>query len=359
MASSPFTKGPVGVLWDFENASVPRGVSGLYVAKRFQEVFSAYGPVLSILAIGNVSLLSQDLQTDLTLGAIKLVNAKALPNEKDVADKLLMTEMFLWALDHPPPSTIVLISADVDFATSISALKLRGYNMVLVPPKTVSRRMMELPNSIIHWTTVCQPVRSAVGARQFPSDHGNDYELDSAPSSSITHSASQSGPQFGGPSLTIAPSISLSHGSSSPFHQPSHYAASAPSTPMTFPREMKQLDVGDILPDVQQLAIAAPSQAAPTQKRYEPAMLGDEADSCNELDLLDVCLSFAAQGLGSVLLSRVGLEMNTKYPNYRKGVLAGLVDSATKSGWAKREGLLGHSRIVFDVPKMNEVWEKS
>lgn len=309
------SKAPVGVLWDFENASVPRGVSGLFIAKRFQEVFTAYGPVLSILAIGNTDLLSQELQTELTLGAIKLVNAKPLKHEKNVADKLLMAEMFLWALDHPAPSTIVLISADVDFATSISALKLRGFNIVLVPPKTASRRMMELPNSVIHWNQVCQPV-STTSARN--SMHRNDVDFMSDSSDQETSSQN---------------TISLS----SPTSSQSRLLTSSAANPTP-------------------AAPTSRTHASPSSPTSEP-LLGDEADNCNEVDLLDVCLSFADQGLDRVLLSRVGLEMQKKYPNYRKGTIGPLVDRALKAGWIKKEGYLGSATLIFDKTQLETVWE--
>lgn len=320
MAEIPPTKAPVCVLWDFENASVPRGVSGLFIANRFMEVFGTYGPILSILAIGNVELLSEELQADLTLGAVKLVNAKALKKgdsrQKDVADKLLMAEMFLWALDHPAPSTIVLISADVDFATSISALKLRGYNIVLVPPITASRRLMELPNSVIRWTQVCKPVRETVKPTADAQDVAEELdELELAPSASQPQLASSSRPQT----------------SSSPPDGHSSY-----STPT-------------------QNRVNKHTSYAQTPLPLD--LLGDEADVCSEEDLLDVCLYFANQGLDRVLYSRAGLHMQSKYPSYRKGTLNPLVHRALKAGWLKSEGFGGSLTLIFDKDTLIKTWE--
>ncbi|MCI22246.1 hypothetical protein A2U01_0043422, partial [Trifolium medium] len=45
--------------------------------------------------------------------------------------------MFLFALDNPPPSSIMLISGDVDFAPALHILGQRGYTIILVIPAGV------------------------------------------------------------------------------------------------------------------------------------------------------------------------------------------------------------------------------
>ncbi|KAJ7559366.1 hypothetical protein O6H91_04G082000 [Diphasiastrum complanatum] len=66
------------------------------------------------------------------------VNLIDVPNgKKDASDKAIFVDMFLFALDNPPPCTIFLISGDVDFASALHKLGLRGYTIVLAIPSGV------------------------------------------------------------------------------------------------------------------------------------------------------------------------------------------------------------------------------
>ena len=47
---------------------------------------------------------------------------------------MLVVHLFAFALDHPPPACVVLISGDIDFALPLAALRLRGYCVVLMRP---------------------------------------------------------------------------------------------------------------------------------------------------------------------------------------------------------------------------------
>ncbi|KAJ7571557.1 hypothetical protein O6H91_01G166800 [Diphasiastrum complanatum] len=66
------------------------------------------------------------------------VNLIDVPNgKKDASDKAILVDMFLFALDNPPPCTIFLISGDVDFASALHKLGQRGYTIVLAIPSGV------------------------------------------------------------------------------------------------------------------------------------------------------------------------------------------------------------------------------
>jgi hypothetical protein len=53
---------------------------------------------------------------------------------KDAADKMMMIDMLTFAIDNPPPATVVLISGDKDFVYALSTLRNRRFNIVLVVP---------------------------------------------------------------------------------------------------------------------------------------------------------------------------------------------------------------------------------
>ncbi|KAK7023710.1 hypothetical protein R3P38DRAFT_3194232 [Favolaschia claudopus] len=51
---------------------------------------------------------------------------------KNVADQMIIVDMLAYAMDHPAPATLILISGDRDFAYPVSILRLRQYDVVVV-----------------------------------------------------------------------------------------------------------------------------------------------------------------------------------------------------------------------------------
>lgn len=292
------------ILWDYENVSVPKGISGLFVAQRLQEVFGSYGPIRSIQAFGNSRLLGSTLPEELSRGGVKFVDAMSSTTRKDLADKLLLTELFMFALDNPAPATIIMITGDVDYANALSNLKLRGYFIVLVPPTNVSRQLLMIPNSVVHWNHVISPVSKAPDA------------------DSISLQASG---EFDRYDPTATPSLSL----------PEHSGANS------------LLEMPPISP-----------LASSSSNLWYPS-IGDETDVNTVYDLLDVCLSFVDQGLHRALASRAGAVLLQKYPaRFRKGILKTLVEDSIGRGWMTTEGEGGFYTLVFNVEAMQRAWEE-
>ena len=60
-----------------------------------------------------------------------------------------------YALDNPPPSSLVLISGDRDYAQMLSKLTLRGYHVVVVAPaSTITQDGLRLAqyNEMYEWS---------------------------------------------------------------------------------------------------------------------------------------------------------------------------------------------------------------
>jgi len=49
--------------------------------------------------------------------------------KKDAADKALMSELFMYALEHPAPAAVVVITSDRDFAVALHRLSQAGYTV--------------------------------------------------------------------------------------------------------------------------------------------------------------------------------------------------------------------------------------
>ncbi|OMO74091.1 Limkain-b1 [Corchorus capsularis] len=131
--------GPVAILWDIENCPVPSDVrpedvgGNIRMALRVHPVIR--GAVMMFSAYGDFNAFPRRLREGCQRTGVKLID---VPNgRKDAADKAILVDMFLFALDNPPPSSIMLISGDVDFAPALHILGQRGYTVILVIPSGV------------------------------------------------------------------------------------------------------------------------------------------------------------------------------------------------------------------------------
>ncbi|GLT47299.1 hypothetical protein SLA2020_210050 [Shorea laevis] len=132
--------GPIGILWDIENCPVPGDVSPDDVASNIRKALREHplieGAVTMFSAYGDFNCFTRRLREGCQRTGVKLID---VPNgRKDAADKAILLDMFLFVLDNPPPSSIMLISGDVDFAPALHSLSQRGYTVILGVPSGVS-----------------------------------------------------------------------------------------------------------------------------------------------------------------------------------------------------------------------------
>ncbi|KAL1534612.1 hypothetical protein AAHA92_30774 [Salvia divinorum] len=130
---------PVAILWDIENCPVPSDVRPEDVAGNIRMALRVHplidGVVTMFSAYGDFNAFPRRLREGCQRTGVRLID---VPNgRKDAADKAILVDMFLFALDNPPPSPIMLISGDVDFAPALHILGQRGYTVILVIPSGV------------------------------------------------------------------------------------------------------------------------------------------------------------------------------------------------------------------------------
>lgn len=133
------SQGSVAILWDIENCPVPSDVRPEDVAGNIRMALRVHpiikGAVTLFSAYGDFNAFPRRLREGCQRTGVKLVD---VPNgRKDAADKAILVDMFLFALDNTPPSSIMLISGDVDFAPALHILGQRGYTVILVIPSGV------------------------------------------------------------------------------------------------------------------------------------------------------------------------------------------------------------------------------
>ncbi|GKV22586.1 hypothetical protein SLEP1_g32444 [Rubroshorea leprosula] len=132
--------GPIGILWDIENCPVPGDVSPDDVAGNIRNALREHplikGPITMFSAYGDFNCFTRRLREGCQRTGVKLID---VPNgRKDAADKAILLDMFMFVLDKAPPSSIMLISGDVDFAPALHSLGQRGYTIILGVPSGVS-----------------------------------------------------------------------------------------------------------------------------------------------------------------------------------------------------------------------------
>jgi hypothetical protein len=62
--------------------------------------------------------------------------------------------MFVFALDKPPPSSIILISGNVNFSAALHILGQRGYSIILVTPEDASAALTSASKFVWDWRSV-------------------------------------------------------------------------------------------------------------------------------------------------------------------------------------------------------------
>ncbi|KAJ7044770.1 NYN domain-containing protein [Mycena alexandri] len=125
----------VAVFWDYGNCHASSQVSGYEIVSGIRNVAHRFGPVKYFKAYMEVpeadTFRSLSLRSELQCSGVSLIDCP--PNErKNVADQMIMVDMLAYAIDHPTPATIILISGDRDFAYAVAILRLRRYDVVVI-----------------------------------------------------------------------------------------------------------------------------------------------------------------------------------------------------------------------------------
>ncbi|KII85144.1 hypothetical protein PLICRDRAFT_333488 [Plicaturopsis crispa FD-325 SS-3] len=144
----------VAIFWDFENCHPASNVSGHLVAANILKIARTEGIVTTFKAYLEIPQQSSGrgaiLRSELQCSGVSLTDTPH-NGSKDVADKMMLgrasplVDMLAFAIDNPPPATIILISGDRDFAYAASILRMRLYKVILI-----------IPNDEVHISLKCQ-----------------------------------------------------------------------------------------------------------------------------------------------------------------------------------------------------------
>jgi len=144
----------VAVFWDFENCPPPSGMPGYVVVENIRRAVHTFGCVTlfkAYLEITDTTGNKKNLRSELQSSGVSLTDCPH-NGRKDAADKMMIVDMLAFALDHPSPATIVLISGDRDFVYALSTLRNRRYTVVLIVPNRGAHIILKSQaNVILEW----------------------------------------------------------------------------------------------------------------------------------------------------------------------------------------------------------------
>ncbi|THH11368.1 hypothetical protein EW145_g680 [Phellinidium pouzarii] len=128
-------------------------MSGYVAANKIREAVQPLGAVQMFKAYLDVNLQFTKVvqHSELQSSGVSLIhtphNAK-----KEVADKILLADLIMFALEGEGLSSIVLISGDRDFSYAVSSLRCRGHGIFFISPPSSTHHSLEfLADGIFDW----------------------------------------------------------------------------------------------------------------------------------------------------------------------------------------------------------------
>lgn len=150
--SSPST--PIrfcAIFWDLENCPPAKGNDPVAIISLIREKLQDQGPIKQIHGYAELSRIPEFLKASLQSSGVHLIDVPI--QRKDAADKMIISDLVMFAVDNPAPQTLILISGDQDYAYPIAKLRLRGYKIiVIVPPGGAAEGLKRQADVVYEWT---------------------------------------------------------------------------------------------------------------------------------------------------------------------------------------------------------------
>ncbi|KAF4603881.1 hypothetical protein EYR40_001054 [Pleurotus pulmonarius] len=146
----------VAIFWDYENCPASSNTSGYLLVNQIRELALMFGIIKIFKAYVECSeqLRAQILRSELQSSGVSLTDCPHM-GKKDVADKMMIVDMMIYAMDHPGPRTIIIISGDRDYAYAAALLRMRRFQVVVISTSGsgVSNGLAAQASACYDWTT--------------------------------------------------------------------------------------------------------------------------------------------------------------------------------------------------------------
>ncbi|CAI8016947.1 Meiosis regulator and mRNA stability factor 1 [Geodia barretti] len=156
---------PVGLFWDIENCSVPTNKSAFTVATKMRRVFFEGKREAEFMVVCDITKERKDVINALNKAQVTLVHVNAVA--KNAADDKLRQSLRRFAHTYPAPSTVVLVSSDVNFSSELNDLRhVHNMTIVLVHSKFTSDALKVFAQQLISYEQFLEDVEGPKGPQQ-------------------------------------------------------------------------------------------------------------------------------------------------------------------------------------------------
>ncbi|XP_070579457.1 meiosis regulator and mRNA stability factor 1-like [Ptychodera flava] len=153
----------IGVFWDIENCPVPNSKSALAVVQKIRERFFQGHREAEFMCVCDINKENSQVIQELNDAQVTVAHINA--TAKNAADDKLRQSLRRFSDTHSVPSTVVLISGDVNFANDLSDLRHRhNFKVILIHRPEVAEALLACAHEHVCYTDILNevPFRSPV-----------------------------------------------------------------------------------------------------------------------------------------------------------------------------------------------------
>ncbi|XP_063916773.1 meiosis regulator and mRNA stability factor 1 isoform X1 [Zophobas morio] len=153
---------PLGIFWDIENCQVPKSKSASAVVQRIREFFLEKYREAEFLVVCDVKKERPQVIQELHDSQVNLIHVAS--TSKNAADEKLRQSLRRFAEIYPAPSSVVLISGDINFAADLSDLRYRKkIRVILVHNANVADALVLCANEHYCYSTITEGLPKSKG----------------------------------------------------------------------------------------------------------------------------------------------------------------------------------------------------
>ncbi|KZP18855.1 hypothetical protein FIBSPDRAFT_673113, partial [Athelia psychrophila] len=140
---------PVAIFWDIDKLPLPSDSQTYETVHKITDKAHLYGPVSLFRAYSDVPELvnGESARFDLRAAGVSFVGCTQVESKSNA----ISVDMLIYAMDHPTPPTLVVISDDIQLIYACSILRMRKYHIVVVSLSNASHRMQEGASAFVDW----------------------------------------------------------------------------------------------------------------------------------------------------------------------------------------------------------------
>lgn len=166
---------PVGVFWDIENCSIPRGANILGLVGQIRSLFNQFNLTeREFVVVCDVYGINHTTINELNDMQVNIIHVCSF--SKNACDEKLKQLIYRFVMTYGEMCTIILLSSDINFAPILSDIKNRlGSSVILFHHRQVSDALLACANYSYDFDYFCSNIQTHSLKKPFDSDLSNTY----------------------------------------------------------------------------------------------------------------------------------------------------------------------------------------